>query len=276
MPPAALAPADIARFARDGYVVVRQAFARDDAEAMAARWWAELAEVHGIRRDDRTTWHPIEGDLKAAKRDPLQARILSDRVRGVLDDLLGKDAWLPPKDWGRTIATFPEPGDWDVPTWFWHWDNPCHPHLDRPTALFVVSFIGPVAPRSGGTLVLAGSHRLLIAHERGAPAEQSYDRSAKPWHAVYRSHPWLAALAGEARSPADRVATFMDRETLVGDIPLRVVELTGEPGDMVFCHPLLLHCGAPNRGDWPRMMRIRQQVLTHEGRERRRQAERDL
>jgi hypothetical protein len=58
----------------------------------------------------------------------------------------------------------------------------------------------------------------------------------------------------------------MDTETTVEGVPLRVVELTGEPGDMVFCHPLMIHCRAPNRGARPRFMRIKQQFLTHEGR----------
>jgi ectoine hydroxylase-related dioxygenase (phytanoyl-CoA dioxygenase family) len=74
------------------------------------------------------------------------------------------------------------------------------------------------------------------------------------------------ALTGLAPSPADRIAAFMDRETIVEDVPLRVVELTGEPGDMVFCHPVMVHCAAPNRGARPRFMRIKTQILTHEGR----------
>ena len=75
------------------------------------------------------------------------------------------------------------------------------------------------------------------------------------------------ALTGQAPSPADRIGAFMDRETNVEGVPLRVVELTGKPGDMVFCHPLMVHCVAPNRGTRPRFMRIKTQVLTHEGRE---------
>ena len=59
----------------------------------------------------------------------------------------------------------------------------------------------------------------------------------------------------------------MHEETIVDGMPLRVVELTGEPGDMVFCHPVMVHCAAPNRGDWPRFMRIKQQFLTHECRD---------
>jgi hypothetical protein len=262
-----LASSDIERFERDGYVVVRQAFSRADGLAMERRWWRELEDVHGIRPDDRSSWRPIVGDLKAAKRDPIQARILTDRVRGVLDDLLGEAAWPPPRDWGRPLVTFPGPGTWDVPTGNWHWDNPCELHLDRPRALFIVSFIGPVAPRGGGTLILSGSPRLLLQQERRLPESQRRDSIARLRERFHRSHPWLMALTGLAPSPADRIAAFMDTETIVEGVPLRVVELTGDPGDMVFCHPVMVHCVAPNRGARPRFMRIKTQILTHEGRE---------
>jgi hypothetical protein len=261
-----LTSSDVQRFERDGYVVVRQAFSRADGVAMERRWWSELEDAHNIRPGDRASWRQFPGDLKAAKRDPTQARILTDRVRGVFDDLLGEGAWSPPRDWGRTIVTFPEPGAWEVPTRLWHWDNPCEPHFDRPRGLFVVSFIGAVAPRSGGTMILSGSPRLLIQQERGIPANQRRNLDAGTRDRLYRCHPWLMALTGQAPSPADRIAAFMNGETIVEGVPLRVVELTGEPGDMVFCHPAMVHCPAPNRGARPRFMRIKQQFLTHEGR----------
>lgn len=266
-----LTSSDIHRFERDGYVVVRQAFSPADALAMERRWWSELEGTHGVRRDDRTSWRQIPGDLKAAKRDPIQARILTGQVRGVFDDLLGKAAWSPPRDWGRAIVTFPEPGAWEVPTRLWHWDNLCDLHIDQPRALFVVSFIGSVAPRSGGTLILSGSPRLLIQQERRIPASQRGGSGASLWERFHRSHPWLMALTGQAPSPADRTAAFMEGETIVEDVPLRVVELTGEPGDMVFCHPVMVHCRAQNRGARPRFMRIKQQLLTNEGRKLRSQ-----
>ena len=93
-----LAPSDIQRFERDGYVVVRQAFSRADAIAMEGRWWSELAETRGIHRDDRATWRQPQGNLKAAKRDPIQASMLSETVRGVFDDLLGPGTWSRPRD----------------------------------------------------------------------------------------------------------------------------------------------------------------------------------
>jgi hypothetical protein len=112
----------------------------------------------------------------------------------------------------------------------------CELHLDHPTALFVASFIGSVAPRGGGTLILSGSPRLLIQQERRIPASRQCASGGGLWERFHRSHPWLMALTGQAPSPADRIAALMDRETIVDGVPLRVVELTGERGDMVFCH----------------------------------------
>ena len=270
MPPsgAVLTPSDLERFARDGYVVVRSAFSPDDAREMESRWWSELASRHGVQGGDPSTWRRILGDLKAAKHDPIQERILTPTVGGVLDQLLGEGAWSPPRDWGRPLVTFPEPGPWEPPTRLWHWDSPCELHLDRPIALFVVSFIGEVRPRSGGTLILSGSSRLLLQQARRSPTGAGRGPAGKPWDMFHRSHPWLASLTGLAPSPADRIAAFMDRETIVDGVPLRVVELTGQPGDMVFCHPSIVHCSAANRGLRPRFMRIKQQLLTREGRER--------
>ena len=91
-----LTSSDIQRFDRDGYGVVRQAFSPADGLVMERRWWRELEDTHGIRRDDRSSWRQIPGDLTAAKRDPIQARILTGRVRGVFDDH-GPQARCPPR-----------------------------------------------------------------------------------------------------------------------------------------------------------------------------------
>jgi hypothetical protein len=70
-----------------------------------------------------------------------------------------------------------------------------------------------------------------------------------------RSDPWLAALAAEEN--AGRLALdglFRARE--VAGVPVEVVELCGEAGDVVIGHPWLLHRAAPNRGERPRFMRV--------------------
>lgn len=265
--PTTLSAAEIQGFHDNGYLVVRGAFSPDDAHTMQDEWWGELAEAHGVRREDRSTWRPILGDLKRAKQSPIQQKIATARVRGVIDDLLSSGNWRPPRDWGRALVTFSEPGYWDVPTELWHWDSPCGWHRDALNALFVVSFVGSVAPRSGGTLLLSGSPRLLMRQEAALTPEERRGDAAARRDLFHRSHPWLMALTGKAPSPADRIAAFMDVETEIDGVPVRVVELTGEPGDMVFCHPAIAHCVAPNRGAQPRFMRIKQQLTTHAGRE---------
>ncbi len=116
-------------------------------------------------------------------------------------------------------------------------------------------------------MILSGSPRLLIQRERRIPASQPGESGTRVWERLHRSHPWLMALTGHAPSPAGRIAAFMDTETTVEGVPLRVVELTGEPGDMVFCHPAMLHSVAPNRGTRLRFMRIKTPVIADEGRE---------
>ncbi len=262
--PSTLSPAEIEHFDDHGYVAVRAAFAPGDAQAMQDEWWSELAEAHGVLRDDRSTWRQPAGDLKQAKISPLQETISTARVRGVIDDLLGPDNWRAPLDWGRVLTTFPQDGVWDVPTEMWHSDSPFAYHRHAINGLFAVSFVGPVAPRGGGTLIVSGSQRLLQRHDARLTPGQRGGRDAAQRELLYRSHPWLMALTGRAPSPPDRVAAFMDAGTIIDGVAVRVVELTGEPGDMVFGHGAILHCGAPNHGAQPRFMRIKT-VVTHEG-----------
>jgi len=46
----------------------------------------------------------------------------------------------------------------------------------------------------------------------------------------------------------------MNDGTVVDGVPLRVTELTGEPGDVILMHCDCFHAAAPNRLTGPRMM----------------------
>lgn len=259
-----LAAADVQRFERDGYVLVRQAFSPADGAAMEQRWWRELEDTHGVRRDDCSSWRQIRGDLKAAKQDPVQGKILTQRVRGVFDDLLGKGP-------GRRRGTGAEPSS------LFQSQAPgtCRPGTGTGTTR--VRCTSTVLGRCSSSASSARSRmpadldplRLApSADPAGTPdTREPAKRPGRPALGPVPPFPRVAmALTGQMPSPVDRTAAFMVRETIIDDVALRVVELTGEPGDMVFCHPLMVHCAAPNRGTWPRFMRIKQQVLTHEGR----------
>lgn len=258
MQSAVLTKSEIDQFHCDGFVVVRGAFARADANAMEDAWWKELSDLYGIKRDDRSTWVQPARDLRGGKTSPIQTKIHTARVKGAIDDLLGEGEWQWPKQWGRAVATFPQGGAWDVPGGHghWHWDSPVAWNRDRPCAVFAFSFVGAVAPGSGGTSILTGSNRLLRLWD----AEMSDGRRAgdgpaqRDWFG--KAHPWLAALTGATPSPADRRKMFMEDGVDIDDIHLRVVELSGGPGDMVLCHPTIVHTASPNCGTWPRFMRI--------------------
>ena len=264
--PATLAPEQIRAFEADGYVVLRGAFAREDALAMQEEWWAELAELYGIARDDPSTWMQPARDLRAAKASPSQSRMETPLMLGAIDDLLGAGNWRRPRDWGRAITTFPNGHlkDWTVPTELWHSDHPRNWHAERLNGLLVVTFFGVVEPMGGGTLILSGSPRLLQRQFESLPAGAGAEDGIRQRERFHRSHPWLRRLTGHDPSPPDRVAAFMTTATEVDGVPLRVVELTGEPGDAVLCHPLMMHAVSRNCRTTPRFMRIKQQLMTHE------------
>jgi ectoine hydroxylase-related dioxygenase (phytanoyl-CoA dioxygenase family) len=46
----------------------------------------------------------------------------------------------------------------------------------------------------------------------------------------------------------------MERSEILDDVELRVVEMTGEPGDVLLTHPLLLHAPAKNCAALPRIV----------------------
>jgi len=69
-----------------------------------------------------------------------------------------------------------------------------------------------------------------------------------------------AALAAEESAARIDLAPLCGEHSVAG-VPVEIVELSGEAGDVVIGHPWLLHRGAPNRGERPRFMRV-QRVLT--------------
>jgi hypothetical protein len=153
-------------------------------------------------------------------------------------------------------VTFPDESAeaWTVPHRIWHTDWPYAARPEGPFGAFVFSFISQVATGQGGTLVVEGSPRVIRHFVAGRPqvAKQKMKVTRK---VLMNSDPWLKALASE-EDDSDRVERFMRMGSRVGDVRVRVVELTGEPGDIVIGHPWLLHSGSPNCGERPRFMRV--------------------
>jgi hypothetical protein len=238
-------------FDRHGFVRVRGAF--DGAADMEDRIWVFLAR-RGIDRDDPATWPTGDArHLQKLLRDPVFMPIGGPATTAAIDDLLGAGRWARPDHWGEFLVTFPEPGRrWTVPT-LWHTDAAYTDPLQPLLGVMLFSFLNRVEHRGGGTLVVAGSHRLVARFVADRP-NVAEERSAATRKAFYQSHPWLGDLLATGEDPDcyERLTAEAD----IDGLPARVVELTGDAGDIVIAHPLLAHCVSPNCARQPRFVRI--------------------
>lgn len=237
-------------FQRDGFVRIPGAF--DGAAQMEEAIWRFFAR-RGVDRHDRSTWPSGEArHLQKLLTEPAFMGIGGNRTTAAIDALMGAQ-WIRPDHWGELLVTFPDRDrPWTVPT-LWHTDARYDDPLEPPGGLVVFSFINSVEHRGGGTLVLAGSHRLIARHfasDRGVGERAT----AAMRREFYQSHPWLEELV--TAGPDPHRWTHLSAEVLIDGLPARMVELTGEPGEIVLVHPLLAHCIAVNGGTQPRFMRV--------------------
>lgn len=230
-------------FERDGIVKIPSAFSTDDAARMRDVLWHELSERHGMDRDDRSTWTPLRPTgLKTTKSSRTAHAVLGPRVRSSLDGLLGE--WIEPRHQGQVLVTMPEGVPWAVPHRQWHTDV----GFETPTeAVKIWALLGDLEPGGGGTPQVAGSHK-VIARFLTTTEEREFKAVRDQ---VLRSDPWLRNLTSEERSVDPMAPADLD------GLPVRVVELTGQAGDVYLTHPWILHSIAPNAADSPRMMRSR-------------------
>lgn len=237
---------------RDGIIGLRGAFDPAAAVEMRRVLWRELEKRHGILEHDPSTWTPGPAwKLETTKKSAAFAPMLSDTVRVTLDGLFGPGRWKGMKHAGQVLVSFPHAEAWVVPHELWHSDFETEPATDGLFGVKHWSFFGSVAPGGGGTPQIAGSHKLFARYLETAPTKEY--KKAK--HGFMRSHPWLKGLSteGDVEHPGDRMR-FLEEHDVDG-LPARVVELTGEPGDVFITHPWVFHSIAVNAGDRPRMIR---------------------
>lgn len=229
-------------FGESGIIRVDGAFSADAADSMSELIWTLFGHHFGMRREDPRTWGIFrKRPLDSIGAAPLFDEILTDRLAAVVDEILGAGAWDWPQSWGDFLITFPDTASWTLPHTGWHQDWTFATDCDPPRFVKTFAFLNEVGPGGGGTLVVAGSHRLR-------------ERFAADSDALYRDCAWLRDLCSPG-DPAARRRRFMAAETEVEGVGLRVVELTGRPGDVVAIHPWLVHAIAPNASQTPRFMR---------------------
>jgi hypothetical protein len=243
-----LTPGQLVTFERNGVVRVPDFYGRDAIETMADRVWADLEQRFGMRRDHPETWKgKAPGKFQALKKADAFRGLDSPRLSDLADSLLGVGMWERPPHWGGLLLTFPSrtPPIARPP---WHLDIGGVEHLDPLPVLRVFTFLEPAPPHGGGTLYVAGSHRLAMAIERteGAPV-----RSAQVRERLKAQHAWFARLLV---APYADLRPLINVDEEVGDQSVSLQEMTGAPGDLIIMHPAMMHGGAHNALDRPRMM----------------------
>lgn len=143
----------------------------------------------------------------------------------------------------QVLFTLPNSHTWTVPT-HWHADIPRLASGRRPGVQAFV-FLDTVEPRGGGTLVIAGSHRLL---------NEGRSIRVRDFRRLLCREAFFRELYAKAPDSVQDRARLLHRMATVDDVALEVVELTGAPGDAYFTDLRVLHTAAPNAADRPRMM----------------------
>jgi len=145
----------------------------------------------------------------------------------------------------QVLFTLPNAQTWTVPSG-WHSDSP-RLASGQSAGVQLFAFLDVVEARGGGTLAIAGSHRLLNEARPIRPSELRRLLRAEPFFAdlLLADHP--------ASSPQQR-ANLLHRTGPVGNVQLQIVEMTGVPGDVWLMDLRVLHVGSPNATERPRMM----------------------
>ena len=241
-------------FLTRGTVRIPAVFSKLEAARMVDSIWKLLEESSGFLRDDPSTWTEKQptGFQSLTRKNVFNA-IASTIVVDALDDLLGNAQWTSTKAWGVPLVTFPEIGRvWDVPQNQWHLDFLARGDTHRLPGIRVLAFIADVEPSGGGTVIVAGSHRLVGNLVETGQAHGGHSTTVRD--ALATSYPWFRALWSNTSETSNRTRRFVETSESIDGMELRVEELTGTPGDVILMHPWTFHAPAPNCGRTPRMM----------------------
>lgn len=218
------------QFIRDGFVRIDHAFpAEIAAEARAILWRDTGCDPH-----DRSTWTRPVIRLFDYPQEPFHAAANTAMLHAALDELVGKDRWVPRPSLGGFPIRFPhadDPGDTG-----WHIDASFPPEREvdsyfdwrvnirsKGRALLMLFLFSDVGENDAPTRIRIGSHLKM---------------------------PRILVSAGEDGMPMLELSRAADVAT--ADMPEAIA--TGPAGTVYLCHPFLVHAAQPHRGVAPRFM----------------------
>lgn len=278
---APLAAAHHPVFEQCGFLHVPAAFSAADAQVVSGLVWDLHAKKHGISQQDTTGWYTKSGSGARVYGPPSSQLKQSPQFKCLVKDLLatvdkefGAGVWQLVARQNTTIfMNFPNVcGSWTVPA-SWHSDFPQDPADPTAKVLYAFAFLENLQPGGGATMILQGASLRAQAedmqHCTGAGITIAETRSELLMETLAETDPWFkelfGPLAGGSKNSGNykhlcaketserRVRSFMSDEILSGGVPMKVVELIGDAGDIVFWDPRCLHSPSNNRNSCPRI-----------------------
>ena len=175
--------------------------------------------------------------------------LVDGQVPNVVRKLLDGQSTFCGMDVPQPLFTLPNADSWEVPYANWHLDIPRLPNVGIP-GVQMFTFLETVGACGGGTLVVAGSHRLHNGNER---------ISSKDLKRKLKKADYFRGLMSDSQDDRSR---FLNKTDFCGDVELQVVEMVGEPGDVYFTDLRVLHTVSPNATGIPRIMLTRRYFLS--------------
>lgn len=275
-----LTDSDVEQFIEQGYICLKEAYPHRTALAAQDFLWDRIIEKYpeyGLQKEDPATWKAVlEKDAEAAfptihlrefYNEPIFKACETKRLAGAIEDLIGVGRWAlkhKPHNWGWWPINFAVGAarPWTVSTSGWHWDGMNRKHFVHSSeqGLLVLPCFSDVTSRGGGTLIAAGSHKVVSRYLTRFPEGQQSNLAIAE---CASEHPWLAELTGHVESTGDRIQKFLETTTVDSlDAELRVIETIAEAGDVMLAHPFMFHAASQNHSGKPRFMCNRAAPLT--------------
>lgn len=215
---------EIQQFKQKGFVLLKDAFPAETAQACRNILWEKLKSKQ-IDQNNPNTWVKRIGltDIFMENEGEPWESVLSNRLKRAIDQICGSNQW---KEFGCGwwVISFPqiEPSPWGA-SGAWHIDGAHYQHHvnSQESGLVPIFLFSSIDKTEGGTALCAGSHKvtaqILCDHEpRG--------------------------LKGKALSRM--VHDYVEENDL-----FEIVEINGKAGDVMLTHPFLLHARSKNLGN---------------------------
>ncbi|KAK7692761.1 hypothetical protein QCA50_004394 [Cerrena zonata] len=242
----ALSPEQVEFFMKNGYVIIKQAFTKEQAAAWTETVWVRL----GLDPDDKSTWDKETIHMPSHRKEPVAS--FAPKAWEAMKELLGGEERIDEEatSWAdHFIVNLGTPelekeGSEVAPPDLtnWHVDGDFFVHfLDSPEqALLVIPLYTDIKPRGGGTYIATDGIDMianyLAAHPEGVlPILMSF-----------------VPTTSTVDDPKDDPA-FWSHPDAAKECK-NFVELTGETGDVILMHPLMLHSASKNHLRLPRII----------------------